>query len=79
MSMNGAFRSLSPAVVDALRSDPGLTAALTAPAFDGAAPSPGILAIPGMREHLAAMSDARGRLAKVASAMDVGQWPGGET
>ena len=72
MSMNGAFRSLSPAVVEALRSDPGLSNALTAPAFVGAAPSPGILAIPGMKEHLAALSDARDRLAKVASALDVG-------
>ncbi len=71
MSMNGSLRSLSPAVVEALRLDAGLVAALTAPSF-AVAPSPGILAIPGMKEHFAAISAARDRLAKVASALDVG-------
>lgn len=71
MSMNGLFRSLSPALADALRADPGLTTALTAPSYGGA-PSPGILAIPGMKEHFATIEAARDRLAAVASAADVG-------
>lgn len=71
MSMNGSFRSVSPGVVAALHTDAGLVPALTAPAFT-AAPSPGILAIPGMKEHFAAIAAARDRLAKVASALDVG-------
>jgi hypothetical protein len=72
MSMNGSFRSVSPKVIEAVRRDPGLVAALTAPAF-AAAPSPGILAIPGMKEHFAAIAQAREQLGKLASPQDVGE------